>query len=167
MSPAQRFTLQAIAWLSALVLGIFYAIALWHLRGVQRWMLLAVMVLPAAGILIVLRLDDDFELMRSFIWRPICIVIGGAAHSPAGTSAIAPAIAPAVTPAAKPVVTIHRGVTSALACAWAHARPDESVLFSPAFASFDQYANFRERAEEFRTWARTLARGLEGSATLD
>ena len=37
----------------------------------------------------------------------------------------------------------------ALDTALAGAQPGEAVLFSPAFASFDQYPNFRARALEF------------------
>jgi UDP-N-acetylmuramoylalanine--D-glutamate ligase len=38
----------------------------------------------------------------------------------------------------------------ALAQAFAEALPGEALLYSPAFASFDQYRNFAERAAEFR-----------------
>lgn len=45
--------------------------------------------------------------------------------------------------------TAHGPMRDALAAAMAHAAPGDAVLFSPAFASFDQYPNFRARAREF------------------
>lgn len=55
--------------------------------------------------------------------------------------------------------TVHERIQGALDAALAVAKPGESVLFSPAFASFDQYPNFRARALEFHAWARAR-RGL-------
>lgn len=43
----------------------------------------------------------------------------------------------------------HDALADALAAAMQQARPGDAVLFSPAFASFDQYPNFRARALEF------------------
>ncbi|MFN3241591.1 MAG: UDP-N-acetylmuramoyl-L-alanine--D-glutamate ligase [Planctomycetota bacterium] len=43
----------------------------------------------------------------------------------------------------------HATLAAALASAMQHAQPGDAVLFSPAFASFDQYPNFRARALEF------------------
>ncbi|MBL8726496.1 MAG: UDP-N-acetylmuramoyl-L-alanine--D-glutamate ligase [Planctomycetes bacterium] len=51
--------------------------------------------------------------------------------------------------------SIHDRAPAALAHALATARPGDAVLWSPAFASFDQYANFRERALEFHSWLAT------------
>jgi UDP-N-acetylmuramoylalanine--D-glutamate ligase len=48
--------------------------------------------------------------------------------------------------------TVHTALADALAAAFAAARPGDAVLFSPAFASFDQYPNFRARALEFHQW---------------
>ena len=45
--------------------------------------------------------------------------------------------------------TAHAGLDDALAAALQAAQPGDALLFSPAFASFDQYPNFRARAEEF------------------
>ncbi|MEY3161882.1 MAG: hypothetical protein RIT25_1873 [Planctomycetota bacterium] len=50
--------------------------------------------------------------------------------------------------------TVHVRLVEALEQAMAAARPGDLVLFSPAFASFDQYANFRARAMEFHQWLR-------------
>ncbi len=47
-------------------------------------------------------------------------------------------------------VTVHERLPAALAGALRTARPGDAVLFSPAFASFDQYPNFRARALEFQ-----------------
>ncbi|MCC7065127.1 MAG: UDP-N-acetylmuramoyl-L-alanine--D-glutamate ligase [Planctomycetes bacterium] len=49
-------------------------------------------------------------------------------------------------------VTAHTTLAEALTAAFAAAAPGEVILFSPAFASFDQYPNFRARALEFHSW---------------
>ena len=48
--------------------------------------------------------------------------------------------------------TVSRKLVEALANAFESAAPGDAVLFSPAFASFDQYPNFRARALEFHDW---------------
>jgi len=48
--------------------------------------------------------------------------------------------------------TVHERVPAALDAAQAAARAGDRLLFSPGFASFDQYPNFRARAEEFERW---------------
>lgn len=50
--------------------------------------------------------------------------------------------------------TSHECLREALPAALAAARPGDAVLFSPAFASFDQYPNFRTRALEFHSLLR-------------
>jgi len=50
--------------------------------------------------------------------------------------------------------TSHETLKEALAAALETARPGDAVLFSPAFASFDQYPNFRARAIEFHSLLR-------------
>lgn len=52
--------------------------------------------------------------------------------------------------------SIHERLHDALDAARCAARPGEALLFSPGFASFDQYRNFRQRAEDFLSWARAL-----------
>lgn len=49
-------------------------------------------------------------------------------------------------------VSTHEQLEAALDAALARARPGEALLFSPAFASFDQFPNFRARAQRFRAW---------------
>ena len=60
-------------------------------------------------------------------------------------------------------VTRNERLTEALKAAWTAARRGHAVVMSPAFASFDQYANFRARAEEFHLWARQLQEPKESS----
>lgn len=50
--------------------------------------------------------------------------------------------------------TGHERLSEAFDAAMQGAGPGDAVLFSPAFASFDQYPNFRARAEEFVALAR-------------
>ncbi|MCK5941351.1 MAG: hypothetical protein KAI24_05215, partial [Planctomycetes bacterium] len=50
--------------------------------------------------------------------------------------------------------TAHQHLDDALRAAMAQASPGDAVLFSPAFASFDQYANFRARALAFHALLR-------------
>lgn len=57
--------------------------------------------------------------------------------------------------------TLKEGLDSALAIA----RPGEAVLFSPAFASFDQYPNFRSRALEFHSLLRERRTALHRTVT--
>jgi UDP-N-acetylmuramoylalanine--D-glutamate ligase len=75
--------------------------------------------------------------------------------------AAAPALAPHLAG-----VEVHATdtVTSALAAARARARPGDAILFSPGFASFDQYPNFRARAEHFRGWlAAQTSQGIQAN----
>ena len=51
-------------------------------------------------------------------------------------------------------VTRHERVEAALDAALADAAPGEDLLFSPGFASFDQYPNFKARALDFHAWLR-------------
>ncbi len=59
-------------------------------------------------------------------------------------------------------MSLSKALEDALDQALAAARPGETLLFSPAFSSFDAYLNFKERALTFRAWARS--RGLYSSS---
>ena len=50
------------------------------------------------------------------------------------------------------VATRSERLEQAAEQALATARPGDAVLFSPAFASFDQFPNFRARALTFHDW---------------
>jgi UDP-N-acetylmuramoylalanine--D-glutamate ligase len=93
--------------------------------------------------------DGDFAAVADGVAAHIASAhLFGAAASPLGDLL-----------AARVPVTRHQRCTEALDAALAAARPGDAVLFSPAFASFDQYPNFRARALEFHRWAASLAGG--------
>ncbi|MCA8942568.1 MAG: hypothetical protein KDB80_08445, partial [Planctomycetes bacterium] len=48
--------------------------------------------------------------------------------------------------------TVHDRLESALDAAHGAALAGDAIVFSPAFASFDQYSNFSERAAAFEAW---------------
>ena len=63
----------------------------------------------------------------------------------------------------RPVATTtHVRVQEALDAALEACEPGSALLFSPAFASFDQYPNFRARALEFHAWT-LLRRGIDAA----
>jgi UDP-N-acetylmuramoylalanine--D-glutamate ligase len=87
-----------------------------------------------------------------------------------------PSLAPAVARAARQVLTIGEAaetieralsgaapiersgtMENAVLRAGEIARPGETVLLSPACASFDAYANYEERGRHFATLARAVA----------
>jgi UDP-N-acetylmuramoylalanine--D-glutamate ligase len=74
--------------------------------------------------------------------------------------AAAPHLAAAL--AGKVPTTVHERLPGALAAALAAATPGDALLWSPAFASFDQYPNFRARALEFHALLaeRAVARAI-------
>ncbi len=98
--------------------------------------------------------------------------VGGGKSKDGDYAAVADAVAPWVRSAhlfgsaAEPLagllrdrceVTVHDPLEAALAAAWRRAADGDALLFSPAFASFDQYHNFRARAEAFHRWLRGAA----------
>jgi UDP-N-acetylmuramoylalanine--D-glutamate ligase len=104
---------------------------------------------PASSVLLILGGKDkagEFERMRDLVKEKTraVITIGKAADR------IAEALDGAAT-----IVPQHDMVR---AVDWAskHARPGETVLLSPACASFDQYRNFEHRGEHFEELVRKL-----------
>ena len=73
--------------------------------------------------------------------------------------------APLIEKALAGAVSIERPVTMDRAVARARelARPGDTVLLSPACASFDQYENFEERGRHFAQLARAAAGGDRGA----
>ncbi|MBL8729928.1 MAG: UDP-N-acetylmuramoyl-L-alanine--D-glutamate ligase [Planctomycetes bacterium] len=104
--------------------------------------------------------------------------VGGGKSKDGDYAAVADAVAPRIASAhlfgaaAEPLgrllagrlpCTVHGPLAAALTAAFAAARAGDAILFSPAFASFDQYPNFRVRALEFHAWL--TARRSGGQAT--
>lgn len=93
--------------------------------------------------------------------------VGGGKSKDGDFAAVATAIAPLIASAhlfgaaaaplaqalhGKATATTATALQQALSQALAASRPGDALLFSPAFASFDQYPNFRARALEFHAW---------------
>ncbi|MCC7109767.1 MAG: UDP-N-acetylmuramoyl-L-alanine--D-glutamate ligase, partial [Deltaproteobacteria bacterium] len=72
--------------------------------------------------------------------------------------------APAIEAAFTGVVPVIRCGTLEVACrrAAAVARPGDTVLLSPACASFDQFKDYVHRGESFRDWFTKLAAATRG-----
>jgi UDP-N-acetylmuramoylalanine--D-glutamate ligase len=64
-------------------------------------------------------------------------------------------------------VTRHERLTDALEAALQAGRRGDALLFSPAFASFDQYPNFRARALEFHRWLAQRQDRADAAAAAD
>lgn len=54
------------------------------------------------------------------------------------------------------MTSVHEHLEQALDAAWDASKDGDSILFSPAFASFDQFPNFATRALRFDSWVRCL-----------
>jgi UDP-N-acetylmuramoylalanine-D-glutamate ligase len=54
------------------------------------------------------------------------------------------------------MTSVHEHLEQALDAAWDASEAGDTILFSPAFASFDQFPNFATRARRFDSWVRCL-----------
>ena len=59
--------------------------------------------------------------------------------------------------------TVHERLEDALDAAWRASDVGDTILFSPGFASFDQFPNFTLRAARFGRWVRELQTQREES----
>jgi UDP-N-acetylmuramoylalanine--D-glutamate ligase len=111
---------------------------------------------PASVLLILGGRDKhgDFQALRPLVRRAVrrILTIGEAADTiEAALSGAAP-------------VERCEAMPRAVARAAALARPGDTVLLSPACASFDQYRNYEERAPHFAELARAAANAASGSS---
>jgi UDP-N-acetylmuramoylalanine-D-glutamate ligase len=67
--------------------------------------------------------------------------------------------------AGQPTWEVFADLPSAFAAAAREARPGETVLFSPGYASYDQFRNFAERGDLFCALVTKLAETKESRAT--
>lgn len=91
---------------------------------------------------------EDYAPLRSFADRIRCVVCFGA-EGPRLREALAGAVECALEP--RMVEALERADTVA--------RPGDTVLLSPACASFDEFSGFAERGEVFAHWVRQHAGG--------
>ncbi len=108
---------------------------------------------PDRTVLLILGGSDkgsDFSILRDEIDRAARVVftIGQSAET------IERALAGLGRPDVRPVGTLERAVEEAAGLA----RPGETVLLSPACASFDQFRNFEERGEKFEALVNALGK---------
>jgi UDP-N-acetylmuramoylalanine--D-glutamate ligase len=73
----------------------------------------------------------------------------------------APAVEAAIAPAGVPCAR-EATMEAAVEAAFRLAEPGDAVLLSPACASLDMFANYRQRGEVFAAAARALAGRVEG-----
>lgn len=104
----------------------------------------------AGGLWVILGGKDkglDYSALRS--------LLGAKAHAALLIGAAAGKIADALEGA---VPVVHAGtLEAAVAYAWEHGGPGDTVLLAPACASFDQFTSFEHRGEVFKS----IVRGLE------
>jgi UDP-N-acetylmuramoylalanine--D-glutamate ligase len=123
--------------------------------------LMALLSFPAGRIVLILGGHDkggDFAALGATIRERVRVLITmGEAARP-----IARALEPLVGSAVP--IRIVADLPEAVAAAGSAARPGDIVLLAPACASFDQYRNFEERGEHFRTLVAARAgRGTRGA----
>ncbi|MGE0145514.1 MAG: UDP-N-acetylmuramoyl-L-alanine--D-glutamate ligase [Planctomycetota bacterium] len=86
-------------------------------------------------------------------YRATAAALAGRIESAALFGAAAPLVT-AELRARGVIASAHDTLEDALNAALERAREGDILLFSPAFASFDQFANFRARAQRFHGWWR-------------
>ncbi|MCA8950934.1 MAG: UDP-N-acetylmuramoyl-L-alanine--D-glutamate ligase [Planctomycetes bacterium] len=98
--------------------------------------------------------DGDYQrVARALAPRVASAHLFGAAATPLAAS----------WPSTPATAQTYDDLEAALAGALGAARPGETLLFSPAFASFDQYPNFRARGLAFHEWL--ASRRAEGRSS--
>jgi UDP-N-acetylmuramoylalanine--D-glutamate ligase len=115
--------------------------------------------------------DATKKSLEGFLPESVILILGGR-DKHGDFPALAPAVArvsrrvltigeaaPVIEKALTGVVPVENAGTmeQAVARAAALSRPGDTVLLSPACASFDQYANFEERGDHFTRLAREVA----------
>mgnify|MGYP000557282433 CR=1 FL=1 len=94
---------------------------------------------------------DFAQLARRAVNRARVILVFGQA-----APKLAAAVERFLTPGTEAQLTRCRDLEEAFWQAWSRARPGDTILLSPACASYDAFRNFEERGERFRHLVRAI-----------